>query len=260
MCTLLIACSAHPRYPLVIAANRDEFYDRPTAAASSWQDAPGLFGGRDLLHGGTWLGVTETGRIAALTNYRQPHTHPPDAPTRGKLVSGFLAGEKGAERYLDELHAAGLPYCGFNLVVGEVGSLYHYSNKSGLVTPLTSGIFGISNRLLDTPWPKVERGKAGLQRVLAGEDPSAEELFAVLADGTKAPDEELPDTGVGLEWERLLSSIFIESERYGTRCSTVIMVDSDLQALFVERTFNGGGVSEVKREFDWSGRTEGKGD
>ncbi|GFO54582.1 hypothetical protein GMSM_15890 [Geomonas sp. Red276] len=250
MCTLLIACSAHPRYPLVIAANRDEFYDRPTARASLWQDAPGLFGGRDLLHGGTWLGVTDTGRIAALTNYRQPHVHPPDAPTRGKLVSDFLAGDKGAERYLQALRGAGVPYCGFNLVVGEACGLYHYSNKSDLVTPLTSGIFGISNHLLDTPWPKVERGKAGLGRVLAGEDPSVEELFAVLADRTKAPDEELPDTGVGLEWERLLSPIFIESERYGTRCSTVIMVDMDGQAVFVERSFNGDDVGEVSMKFD----------
>lgn len=251
MCTLLLALEQHPRYPLVLAANRDEFYDRPTAPAAFWPDASDVFGGRDLRRGGSWLAVTRDGRLAALTNYRERHEPRPNAPSRGDLVTEFVSGEAAPEGYLQLLREKALPYSGYNLLVGNWQRLFHYSNKNDQVLRLTPGVHGLSNHLLDTPWPKVVRGKEALTRVLERDDFSAEELFAILVDTTKAPDDQVPDTGVGLEWERLLSSIFITSERYGTRSSTVLLVDVDGQATFIERTFDGG-KGEVVQRFDWS--------
>jgi uncharacterized protein with NRDE domain len=254
MCTLLLAYEVHPRYRLVLAANRDEYYDRPTAPAAFWQEAPHLFAGRDLVHGGTWLGMTTAGRISALTNYREPKAA--DAaehgPSRGQLVSGFLKEQAAAEDYLEWLRGKGEPYHGFNLVVGDRDGLYYYSNRNCGLLRLTPGIYGLSNHLLDTPWPKVARGKQALARVLEGADFSSEDLFGILADRTRAPDEQLPDTGVGLELERLLSSIFIESERYGTRSSSVLLVDRHGRASFTERSFDGGSSRDTTASFDWS--------
>ena len=249
MCTLLLAYEVHPRYHLVLAANRDEDYHRPTAVADFWEDAPRLFAGRDLVHGGTWLGITKTGRIAALTNYRepQPSTH---GPSRGNLVSRFLNEETGAEDYVERLRREG-PYRGYNLVMGDRDGLYHYSNKSDLLVRLAPGIHGLSNNLLNTPWPKVVQGKASLARVLAAENFSTEDLFVILADSKQAPDEQLPDTGVGLDLERLLSPIFIKSERYGTRSSTVLLVNTDGKATFVERSFDGRGARDTQVVFEW---------
>jgi uncharacterized protein with NRDE domain len=241
MCLIVVAYEVHPRYRLILAANRDEFYDRPTAAAAYWEDAPHLFAGRDQVHGGTWLGVTGSGRLAALTNYREPHAQRAEAPSRGGLVSGFLKPEIGAEDYLEGLRRDAGAYNGFNLLFGDPDRLFCYSNKSGQAVRLTPGIHGLSNHLLDTPWPKVVRARASLARVVAGGEFSREELFALLGDTTQAPDEQLPDTGVGLELERLLSSIFIESERYGTRSSSLLLVDRDGRVTFVERSFEKGG-------------------
>ena len=249
MCLLLLAYDVHPRYRISLAANRDEFYDRPTAAAAIWDDAPQIFAGRDLAHGGTWLGVNRGGRFAALTNYRDPRAHRKDAPSRGGLVSGFLKSEESPEEYLARLQVEGAAYNGFNLLLGDSGGLLWYSNKSGEVVRLAPGIHGLSNRLLDTPWPKVVRGRDALARVVAGSEFSGEDLLAILADGTKSPDEQLPDTGVGLEMERLLSSIFIASERYGTRSSTVLLVDSDRRVTFVERSFHGEDARDAEVSF-----------
>lgn len=251
MCTLLIAIDQHPAYRLIVAANRDEFYDRATAPAAFWAEAPRLFAGRDLVRGGTWLGVTAAGRIAALTNYREPHPPRTDAPSRGHLVTGYLAGDEGAQEYLQRLQERSSTYSGYNLIAGDLDTLYYQSNRSDGIVPLPPGLYGLSNHLLETPWPKVVRGKAALARLMGHVELSPEDIFPVLADTTKAPDEEVPDTGVGLEWERLLSSIFIASERYGTRSSTVLMVDRNRQATLVERTFDGGG-QEIRQSFDWS--------
>ncbi|QWV94153.1 NRDE family protein [Geomonas oryzisoli] len=252
MCTLLLAYRFHPAYRLVVAANRDEYYQRPTQPAHFWEDAPHVFAGRDLVHGGTWLGVTATGRIAALTNYRDPsdlHRHGPSS--RGQLVSGFLTEDAGAEEYLARLRDSGISYGGYNLLVGDSERLFCYSNKSDRVLPIEPGIHGLSNHLLDTPWPKVCRGKDGLDRILARQDFAVEELFALLADHTHPPDQELPDTGVGLELERMLSPIFITSAQYGTRCSTVLLVDHSGKATFIERSFEGGAATERQTEFQW---------
>ena len=249
MCLVLIAYKVHPRYPLILAANRDEFYDRPTATASYWEEAPELFAGRDLVHRGTWLGVTRGGRCAALTNYREPHAARQDAPSRGGLVSGFLRSEVGPKDYLARLQGKAAAYNGFNLLLGDPDGLYCYSNKSGQAVRLSPGIHGLSNHLLDTPWPKVVRGRDTLSELAQRGDFSREELFAILGDRSQAPDGELPDTGVGLELERLLSSIFIVSERYGTRSSTVLLIDADRRVSFVERSFDGGPAHDAETCF-----------
>ncbi|BCG45977.1 hypothetical protein GEOBRER4_n0752 [Citrifermentans bremense] len=258
MCTLLLAYRAHPRYPLVLLANRDEYYQRPTARASFWEDAPQLFGGRDLLHGGTWLGITTTGRIAALTNYRDPADLVRQGLSRGRLVSGFLKGVEDAEGYLECLRAAAGPFGGYNLVVGTPMRLHCYSSKTDEAVQLEPGIHGLSNRLLNTPWPKVVRGTQALKRALGAGEPDLEELFAILADRTHPPDDQLPDTGVGLELERLLSPIFIESERYGTCSSSVLLVGRDGEARFVERSLEQGRWSEAAVTMDWSAVLNGE--
>jgi uncharacterized protein with NRDE domain len=237
MCLILVAAEAHPDYPLVIAANRDEFYDRPSAHAAFWPEEPQLLAGRDLRAGGTWLGITRTGRIAALTNYRDPISNRDDAPSRGSLVSNFLLGKETPLSYLERISANAARYNGFNLLVGENANLFHYSNCAQGIRALEPGIHGLSNHLLDTPWPKVEKGKLALSAILAGKSISLEDLFRLLLDHTAAPDELLPDTGVGLEVERMLSPMFISSPGYGTRSSTVILLDRIGRVTFVEKSF-----------------------
>jgi len=250
MCLILIAYRVHPGYPLILAANRDEFYQRPTAGAAFWPDAPQILAGRDLVHHGTWLGITRSGRFAALTNYRDPRAVKRNAPSRGELVSGFLRSEIRSEDYLVRLRADAAVYNGYNLVFGDLDALYCYSNKSGEANKLASGIYGLSNHLLDTPWPKVVRGKEFLTEVVRKDDFTREDLFAILADRTQAIDELLPDTGVGLARERMLSSIFITSQRYGTCSSTVLLIDANRKVSFAERSFKGGGGAEVDFDFE----------
>lgn len=239
MCLILFAHDAHPEYRLVLAANRDEFYARPTAAAHWWADTPGLLAGRDLRSGGTWLGVTRGGRIAALTNVRDPEAERGDAPTRGALVRDFLAGSEAPDVYLRRLAPRAGAYNGFNLLAGDGRHLLYYGSPEGRVRELSPGVYGLSNHLLDTPWPKVERGRAGLAAVLrdgGGVEPEA--LFRLLADAEPAADAELPDTGVDRAWERALSSPFISTPEYGTRASAVLLVSRDGVATFIERTFS----------------------
>lgn len=239
MCLLLLAVDTHPRYALVLAANRDEYFDRPTADAAFWPEAPHVVAGKDRRAGGTWLGVTRGGRIAAITNYRDPASLKSDAPSRGHLVSRFLLGEDAPMAYLENLSAEGPRYNGFNVVVGDGDGLYWYSNRSGEILRLTAGVHGLSNRLLDTPWPKVVRGRRLLQDILSsGDELDPEAFLELLLDRTSPGDESLPETGVGLEWERILSPIFIASAVYGTRSSTVLIQDRQGRVTFVERSFS----------------------
>lgn len=252
MCLLLMAIESHPRYRAIFAANRDEFYDRPTARAAFWEDAPQVLAGRDLLAGGTWMGMTRRGRFAAVTNYRDPSTHRPDALSRGHLVSDYLRGEETPLGYIKGLAERGHPYNGFNLVLGDRETLLWCSNRAGKEKNLGPGIYGLSNRLLDTPWPKTEKGKAGLKDLIDGKaEPDPEGLFALLSDRREADEEALPDTGVGLPLERVLSPIFITSPGYGTRSSTVLLVDRGNRVTFLERTFppSSTRVHTVKYEF-----------
>jgi len=241
MCLVAFAWTVRPGLPLVLAANRDEFFRRPTARASFWTDAPGLLAGRDLEAGGTWLGVKRSGRVAFLTNHRDPRAHRDGAPSRGALVAEFLKGEEYPGDFLRRKEGEGAIYNGFHLVVGDLGELWYLTNTGGPPRRLPPGIHGISNGPLDERWPKVTRSAERLARLLAGSrSPEPSALLDLLADREPAPDEELPSTGVPLEWERLLSASFVESETYGTRSSTVLLVSGGGGVRFVERTFEKG--------------------
>ena len=240
MCLILIAHGAHPDFPLVIAANRDEYYQRPTARAGFWQDHPHILAGRDLECMGTWLGVTRGGRFAALTNYRDPRERKTDAPTRGRLVSDFLASDREPREYLEQVAIEAPRYNGFNLLAGDIDGVFYFSSRSGSVQRMSPGIHGLSNHLLDTPWPKVTLGKQRLQAALADE-PSAETLLDLLHDREPAQKGELPDTGVGMELERVLSPALIVSPQYGTRASTAVLFGEDGSVGFTERTILPGG-------------------
>jgi len=242
MCLILFAHKVHPDYPLVLAANRDESYQRATAPAAFWQDDARVYGGRDLEQGGTWLGITRTGRVAALTNFRAGNAVKTSTRSRGELVGNYLRSNQPAAAYLGRTGREAMLYNGFNLLAGDVDSLHYFSNRAGAAVAVSPGIHGLSNHLLDTPWPKVERGKRALAGMLdlAGSDLS-DALFSVLADRTPAPDAELPDSGIGLQRERLLSPAFIVKPLYGTRCSTVLLVDNQGRVTFSERSFGEGG-------------------
>ncbi len=238
MCLILIAIKQHPEFPLIIAGNRDEFYRRPTEKLTFWKDYPDILAGRDRQGGGTWLGVTRSGRIAALTNFRDPARMNDNAPSRGLLVRDYLAGVLSPEAFCRE-NRDDMNRCnGFNLVFGDLSALYHYSNRSEVLSRIPDGLHGLSNHLLNTPWPKVEKGRKAMAAVLARPGPlDVESLFAVMQDTGKAPDKTLPDTGVGLDWERKLSPLFIMTDVYGTRSSSIITVDGQNRVAFSERTY-----------------------
>jgi uncharacterized protein with NRDE domain len=248
MCLILLAWRMHPDYPLVVAANRDEFFARPTAGAGFWADHPAVLAGRDLEAGGTWMGVTRSGRFATLTNYRSPQHHQVGRPSRGKLVADFLTGSQPPERYLRDTADFGQTCNGYNLLVGDGQSLYCASNVSGQVHALEPGVYGLSNHLLDTPWPKVGAGRTALEQAL-GSLPTQQALFDLLGNELIHPDEQLPATGVPLEWERLLSAAFIRSADYGTRTSTVLCCRTDGMISYDEQTWTAGAARGERRRF-----------
>ena len=251
MCLALLALAKHPRYAVVIAANRDEYHARPTAPAHWWDE--GWLAGRDLTAGGTWLGVTRKGRWALVTNVREPGRQDPQAPSRGALVLRLLEDTSPVAQRLQTIAADGNRYNGYNLLAGNAGSAYWGSNRGPLYRSLVPGVYGLSNLQLDTPWPKVRRTKEAFARWCAeGESddkPGVETLFDMLADSTRAPDAELPVTGVGIERERLLSAPFIVSASYGTRSSTLLTIGHDREIHLVERSFNAAGQSIGEVDF-----------
>ena len=222
----------------MLAANRDEFYDRPTQPANFWEDAPDILAGRDLKAGGTWMGITKTGRLAAITNYRETGPTREDAPSRGDLVKNYLAGNSAPYDYLKTVQEKGQTYNGFNLIIGDEKDLLHYANRDGNIRNVKPGVHGLSNHLLDTPWPKVNKGTHKLHSLMIEKKGfSPEDIFKILADRSTPLDKELPDTGVGLEWERILSPMFIVSNTYGTRCSSILLWKYTDEITFMERTF-----------------------
>ena len=241
MCLILVAWRVHPDYPLVVAANRDEFFARPAAEAAWWKDAKNVFAGRDLEAGGTWLGLGRDGRFAGLTNFRDPPRNRNDAPSRGALVADFLTGNESTAAALARLQAQGPRYNAFNLFVSDGDSLGIYESASGSARILEPGIYALSNHLLDTPWPKVTAGKSRLARALRAL-PDDTPLRELLRDDRPAPDAALPRTGVSLAWERMLSSAFIRAPGYGTRCSTVITRDRHGWMHVTESTWNDVGL------------------
>jgi uncharacterized protein with NRDE domain len=238
MCLILVAWQAHPQYPLVVAANRDEFYARPTAAAGRWAEDPRVLGGRDLEAGGTWLGVREDGRFAAVTNVREPGAAK-GVRSRGLLPRDFLLGEQPPAPWAQALD--GDHHSGFNLLLADPRELWYRSNRGGAARRLAPGVYGLSNHLLDTPWPKLAGAKARFAAALAAL-PGPEPCFAILADREIVPDQDLPDTGVALEWERLLSAVFVRSPTYGTRASTVLTRARDGAIRLEERRFGPDGA------------------
>ncbi len=244
MCLILLAHKAHPRYPLIIAANRDERYARATAPAAFWSDESEIYGGRDLEKRGTWLALTRNGRIAAVTNFREGGIEKVSTHSRGELTHDFLRTDINAADYIDGIARKASAYNGFNLIAGSVEELHYFSNRGMRMSPLAAGIHGVSNGLLDAPWPKVERGKRALNELTKVDDSETliAALLAVLAESTIAPDAALPETGVGIERERMLSSAFLKSEFYGTRASTVVLIDNSGEAHFVERSFGAWGL------------------
>lgn len=248
MCLILFAWKASPSLDLVVAANRDEYYDRPTQAMHRWSEHPEVYAGKDLTAGGTWMGVTKSGRFAALTNYRNPSNIDLKAPSRGQLTKEFLTSHASPKEYLEHIRSQGLPYNGFNLLVGDENSLWYYNNINHDLHALCPGIYGLSNALLDDPWPKVEKGKNALKKVLDQKRLAADDILGMMRNDTKAEDHLLPKTGVSLAWERALSSMFIQTENYGTRCST-LLVRSNKNTHAAEKTHPHFGQKEDQVEF-----------
>jgi uncharacterized protein with NRDE domain len=237
MCLIAFAWRAHRDYRLIVAANRDEYFRRPAAPAGFWDDHHGVLAGRDLEAGGTWLGITLRGKFAAITNYRNPADRRTDAPTRGALVSDYLAGAQPPREYLAVVAAAASRYNGFSMLAGDLASLHFLSNRGGGAVEVPPGVHGLSNHLLDTPWPKVEKGKAMLAAAL-GRPLDAEALLAALDDTEPARGAVLPDTGVGPEMEERLSAVRILPARgYGTRCSTVLAIGENGRVELYERGY-----------------------
>jgi uncharacterized protein with NRDE domain len=249
MCLALFALDAHPHYVLAIAANRDEYHARPAARAAWWSE--GWLAGRDLKAGGTWFGVTRTARWAFVTNVREPSRHDPNAPSRGSLVPAVLADTASPAASLARIVTGATAQNGFNLVAGIGAQAAWGSNRGVAAQTLPAGIHGVSNAALDTPWPKVTRTKAFVAAWCESAETDIAPLFAMLADTRLAPDAELPSTGVTLERERMLSSPFIVSEGYGTRCSTVLTLSRSGAAHFVERSFDSAGrpLGDVEHRF-----------
>lgn len=239
MCLIVFAWRPSHALPLVVAANRDEFHARPSLPLAAWEDAPAIIGGRDLEAGGTWMGIRPDGRFAALTNIRSGGA-PAGRRSRGELTEGYLRGDLPPAEYLAEVAGRVSDYAGFNLLVGSTAELWHFNSRTGLSRRLESGIYGLSNADLDTPWPKLRRARSAF----AAELPHATtgSLLRLLEDSAPAPDEQLPETGVPLEWERRLSSIFIASPEYGTRASTALLRWQDGRLDIQERRFGPDGV------------------
>lgn len=244
MCLIVFAYQVHPVYKLIVAANRDEFYGRPTAPVNYWEDLPDILAGRDLEKMGTWMGITTAGRFAALTNYRDPKEVTEGKHSRGELVADALKHKGNVHVYMQSLVGKKDLYPGYNLLTGDGTELYYYSNKGQELQTVVPGIYGVSNHLLNTKWPKVQKGKEGLFKIIHGEqDELVEKLLNMLQNADQAPEDLLPNTGVSLEWERMLSPLFIKSENYGTRSSTVMLM-SDKEIQYVERVFSKDGLSE----------------
>ncbi|WP_340677762.1 NRDE family protein [Paraglaciecola sp.] len=251
MCILFIAVNQHKHYPLIIAANRDEFFQRPTSTSAFWQASPNILAGIDQQAGGTWMGVNTQGHIAAITNIRAPQTIQNDVISRGMLVKHYL--QQSDEFSVPEMQTTRNQYNGYNLLFGRWDKLQVYNNQRNELRDLETGVYGLSNASLNSPWPKVTKGIKDLNNYCQnGHAINDADLFTLLLDSSQAPDAQLPQTGVPLEWERRLSSIFIHGQDYGTRSSTILKINKKRQVSWSERTFNQDAlcISEQNFTFD----------
>ena len=256
MCLIVFAFKNHPRFDLIFAANRDEFYGRPTRAAQFWDDHPTMLAGKDLSGGGTWMGINRRGQFAALTNFRDPSISKENAPSRGEIVINYLNQNKKPTAFLQQLKSQSAKYMGFNMLAGTPAGVMHYSNQENTINTVEAGVHGLSNHLLQSPWPKLVRLRETLGDLLnvTGPDQVAglhESLIEKLQDETQAPDHCLPDTGVGLETERFLSAPFIRSQEYGTRATTVVTVDIEGTVTVTEQNWERGGDQGQRQQFSW---------
>jgi uncharacterized protein with NRDE domain len=252
MCLLVLAYGVDSRRPIVLAANRDEAYARPSSALGIWPDEPDICAGRDLSQGGTWLGMTRRGRFAALTNFRRGGAHA-GARSRGDVVLEYLRASLTPEQYVAQLAAYAVEFGGFSVIVGDLEHApYYFCNQGNVTTRLSPGVYGLSNQYLDDPWPKVTRAKARIGALLASEELSPEALCDAMADREHAPDALLPDTGIGVERERVLAPMFIAAESYGTRAITALVIDAARHAHIYERSYGPQGryVSDARCELD----------
>jgi uncharacterized protein with NRDE domain len=251
MCLILFAYHVHPVYKLIVAANRDEFYQRPTALAHYWEDNPDILAGRDLEKMGTWMGVTKNGRFSALTNYRDPKEATDGKRSRGELVVDALQYKGNVSEYMQNLVNKNDLYPGYNLLTGNANELYYYSNIGQELKKLKPGVYGVSNHLLNTEWPKVQKGVGGMTKIIDEKQVNMEEqLFTLLQNADQSPDKLLPKTGVSLELERLLSPMFIKSEKYGTRSSTILLM-SDKEIRYTERVFENDSIRNKQFTFEF---------
>jgi uncharacterized protein with NRDE domain len=237
MCVVMFSYKNTPGYRLVLAANRDEFLDRPTAPLNWWSSDNAILAGRDLQDGGTWLGISRSGHFGVLTNYREFPAMSGALSSRGEIVTDYLAADVSPQSFIRSLQAKSLAYRGFNLLLGDISSLWYYSNRYKEFLEVTSGIHGLSNHLLDSNWPKVERGKMLFAEVVRDNSFTISSLFEILRDSVQPEESELPDTGIGPEWEKKLGPIFITSTTYGTRSSAVITIADDGEIRFCERSY-----------------------
>jgi uncharacterized protein with NRDE domain len=255
MCVLFVAWHVREDLPLVVAANRDESHSRPADPAHRWTDCRHVYAGRDRQAGGTWMGASKLGRWASVTNVRHPDWMDRTMPrSRGSLVADFLCGDEPPAGYAARVAAERGEYAGFNLLFGDLNDLYYASRSGTEPRRLAPGLYGLSNAALDDPWPKVARGGQAFRRWIEG-DAAVEDGLALLRDTEQAPDEMLPETGVGLELERLLSPLFIIGGAYGTRSSTLLTISADGDATLVERSFGPAGAPNgtVRLDFLVSG-------
>lgn len=253
MCLIVFAYDCHPVYRLVLGANRDEFRDRPTDTSRFWSDAPYILAGRDKVRGGTWLGVTTDGKVAAVTNYRDPRQYTAGSPSRGNLVAGYLRSkEMTTSEFQGVLARDAQRYNGFNLLYGTPAEFHYFTNRGGSSAPVSPGVHALSNHLLDTRWPKVTAARSRLETIMLQTEIDPEQMFAALSDPTPFAAYRLPDTGVGPERERLLSPVFIENDVYGTRSTTVLLIDRSGRVTFAERTFDRPSMTSATEYFKFT--------
>lgn len=254
MCILAVAYNVHPQFPLILITNRDEFYHRPTLPIHSWQEEgqPEIIAGKDLEAGGTWLGMHQNGNLGILTNYRDLKNIQINAPSRGHIITEYLLSNETALQYLQKLKTKAGEYNGFNIILSDSKGLYHFSNHSKEITQLKPGIYGLSNALLDTPWPKLVKLKSDFTQSIAQNNLQPAHLFQILKNQEKAAEEELPQTGLDDQMEKAVSSIFIQTSNYGTRCSTLIFKRKDYSFEMIERQYDNKGNNLKDIHFDSS--------
>ena len=253
MCLLVLAWRTHPRYRLVVAANRDEFHARPASPLAAWTEAPGIVGGRDLQAGGAWFAAGPDQRVGIVTNFREFGRQRRSAPSRGGLIPAYLTGTRSAVEFLQTLESDAPGYSGFNLLLSDRQSLWYASNRADqFARELPPGIYGLSNEFLDTPWPKLVRVRARFEGLLQADSADPEsliaDLFAMLADRETAPPDTLPPGDLTPEWARILSAPFVLDTGFGTRCSTVLTIDTRGTLRIIERRFDSEGTRTGQSE------------